>query len=117
MYTALKLLTLCKGLRGTPLNLFGYTRQRRSERRLIAEYEHTLQVLRESLSPGNHALAVEIAALPQQVRGFGDVKRANCERVKRQEKALLDRFLKREHTRDDEPGSDAFGGASELEHL
>ncbi len=114
---ALKLLARCKGLRGTLLDPFGYTRERRAERRLIGEYEHTLQGLRESLSPGNHALAVQIAALPQQIRGFGDVKRASYERVKHQEKALLDRFLKREHTRGDEPDGEAFGGASGLEHL
>jgi indolepyruvate ferredoxin oxidoreductase len=114
---ALKLLARCKGLRGTLFDPFGYTRERRAERRLIGEYEHTLQELRESLSPGNHALAVQIAALPQQIRGFGDVKRASCERVKRQEKALLDRFLKREHARVDEPDGEAFGGASGIEHL
>jgi indolepyruvate ferredoxin oxidoreductase len=114
---ALKLLARCKGLRGTLFDPFGYTRERRAERRLIGEYEHTLQGLRESLSPGNHALAVQIAALPQQIRGFGDVKRASYERVKHQEKALLDRFLKREHTRGDEPDGEAFGGASGLEHL
>lgn len=104
-------------LRGTLWDPFGYTRERRAERRRIVEYEHTLRVLRESLSPGNCALAVQIAALPQQIRGFGDVKRASCEHVKRQEKALLDRFLEREHTRTDEADGGEFGGAGEIVHL
>jgi indolepyruvate ferredoxin oxidoreductase len=114
---ALELLARCKGLRGTLLDPFSYTRERRAERRLIVEYEHTLRVPRESLSPGNHALAVQIATLPRQIRGFGDVKRVNCERVKRREKALRDRFLEREHTRTDEADGGDFGGAGEIERL
>jgi indolepyruvate ferredoxin oxidoreductase len=113
----LGVLARCKGLRGTVLDPFGYTRERRAERRLIVEYEQTLRVLRESLSPGNHALAVQIAALPQQIRGFGDVKQVSCERVKREEKALLDRFLKREHTGAEDVDGGGFGGASDIEHL
>jgi indolepyruvate ferredoxin oxidoreductase len=113
----LKLLTRCRGVRGTPLDPFGHTRERRAERRLIDEYEHTLRVLRNSLSPANHALAVQIAALPQQIRGFGDVKRASCERVKRQEKELLDRFLKREHARTDGPEGEEFDGTAGREPL
>jgi hypothetical protein len=104
-------------LRGTALDPFGYTRERRAERRRIVEYEHTLRVLRESLSPGNCALAVQIAALPQQIRGFGDVERASWERVKREETALLDRFLKREHAGAEEADGGDLGGASDIEHL
>ena len=113
----LGLLARCKALRGTVLDPFGYTRERRAERRLITEYEQTLRVLRESLSPGNCALAVQIAALPQQIRGFGDVKRASYERVKREEKALLDRFLKREHAGAQVADGGDLGGASDIEHL
>ena len=93
----MQVLARCKRLRGTPFDLFGYTQERRLERRLIAHFEQTLGVLRASLSPGNHALAVRIAELPQQIRGFGAVKEENAVRVAAQEKLLLDRFLKHEH--------------------
>lgn len=106
-----------KGLRVTLLDPFGYTRDRRAERRPIVEYEHTLRVLRASLGPGNCALAAQIAALPQQTRDFGDVERDSCERVTRQEKALLDHLLERERTGTDEADGGDFGGADEIEHL
>ncbi|HEY5658005.1 MAG TPA: DUF6537 domain-containing protein, partial [Myxococcota bacterium] len=117
IFPFLKLLARCKALRGTPFDPFGYTRERRAERERIAAYERTLHTLLASLSPGNHTLAVQIAALPQQIRGFGDVKRSSAERVAQEQKPLLDRFLKHEHARADEPEGQEFGGAADHEHL
>jgi indolepyruvate ferredoxin oxidoreductase len=97
MFWAMKALARCRGLRGTSFDLFGYTRERRLERRQIERFEQTLRVLLASLSPGNHDLAVRIAALPQEIRGFGVVKEENADRVETEERLLLDRFLKREH--------------------
>jgi indolepyruvate ferredoxin oxidoreductase len=111
LFPVLRVLAHCRFLRGTPLDPFGYTRERRIERQLIAEYEDTLQVLVASLSADNFDLAVQIASLPEEIRGFGEVKLASCERVKRQERQLLDRFLKREYPHADEPGD----GASDRE--
>ena len=74
MMSAFKLLARLKGLRGTPFDIFGYTDERRTERRLIAEYEATVEALLSGLSADNHALASEIAALPEGIRGFGHVK-------------------------------------------
>jgi indolepyruvate ferredoxin oxidoreductase len=65
-----KLLAWLRPLRGTVLDIFGYTQERRMERRLIAEYEATLRELSTTLSPDNHALAIEIASLPAKMRGF-----------------------------------------------
>jgi indolepyruvate ferredoxin oxidoreductase len=66
-----------KGLRGTPLDPFGYTRERKQERRLIADYEADLDRLVAELTPRRLPLAARIAAVPQQIRGFGHVKDAS----------------------------------------
>jgi indolepyruvate ferredoxin oxidoreductase len=84
-----KLLTWLRPLRGTALDIFGYTRERRMERRLIADYEATLGELSTSLGPDNHALAIEIASLPAKMRGFGHIKARNVESAKACEAELL----------------------------
>jgi indolepyruvate ferredoxin oxidoreductase len=84
-----KLLARLKGLRGTPLDLFGRTGERRSERALIAKYQQTVQELVAGLQPGNHALAVELAALPDRIRGFGHVKARNLAAVRPEWERLL----------------------------
>src|SRR6202044_2650468 len=84
-----RLLTWLRPLRGTALDIFGYTRERRMERRLIADYEALLGELSASLSPDNHALAVEIASLPAKIRGFGHIKARNVESAKACEAELL----------------------------
>jgi indolepyruvate ferredoxin oxidoreductase len=84
-----KLLAWLRPLRGTALDIFGYTQERRMERRLIANYEAILRELSTSLSPDNHALAVEIASLPAKMRGFGHIKARNVESAKACEAELL----------------------------
>jgi indolepyruvate ferredoxin oxidoreductase len=69
-----RVLRLGKRLRGTPLDPFGWSRHRRWERRQIAEYEATVAELLEGLTSENLPVAVEIAHLPEHVRGFDDVK-------------------------------------------
>ena len=96
MGRAFKLLARLRRLRGTPLDIFGYTAERRMERRLIAEYEATLRELAASLTPGNHALAVEIASLPGRIRGFGHVKAKNVEAAKACEAELLAHLRRKE---------------------
>lgn len=81
-----------KRLRGTPLDVFGRTAERRMERRLLAEYEAVLDELAGSLGGENHALAVEIAELPQRIRGFGHVKDASVAVAKAREAELLAAF-------------------------
>ena len=61
-------------------------------RRLIAEYEATVRALAASLTPDNHALAVEIAGLPEQMRGYGHIKEKNVARTKEREASLLAAF-------------------------
>ncbi|MGH8686117.1 MAG: indolepyruvate ferredoxin oxidoreductase family protein [Burkholderiales bacterium] len=87
MMGAFGLLAKLKGLRGTPLDIFGRTAERRMERALIADYEQSVGSLLRMLSRDNHALAVEIASLPESIRGFGHVKAKSVEtaRLKREE--------------------------------
>ncbi|MFQ5959411.1 MAG: indolepyruvate ferredoxin oxidoreductase family protein, partial [Alphaproteobacteria bacterium] len=89
MMTAFRLLARLKFLRGTRLDPFGYTRERRAERGLIAAYERVIEELLAGLAHDNHALAVEIAGVPEHIRGFGHVKRAHIEAAKARETALL----------------------------
>jgi indolepyruvate ferredoxin oxidoreductase len=74
MLTALKLLKRFKGLRGTRLDPFGYSAERRSERGLIGEYEQTVQSILASLDQQSLKPAVKYAAWPNLVRGFGPIK-------------------------------------------
>jgi indolepyruvate ferredoxin oxidoreductase len=63
-----------KALRFTPLDIFGYSAERRLERRLAQEFQHTLGKVAKGLSRENYAQALELAALPMTLRGFGHVK-------------------------------------------
>ena len=84
-----------KGLRGTALDLFGHTDERRTERALIREYEQTVERLLAELTPQNHALAVQIASLPEEIRGFGHIKKRNVEAARKKRHELLQRFSAR----------------------
>ncbi len=89
MMTAFRLLARMKGLRGTPFDVFANTAERKLERRLIVDYEATLEELVEGLNADNHALAVEIASLPETIRGFGHVKARNAAEAKAREAELM----------------------------
>jgi indolepyruvate ferredoxin oxidoreductase len=92
MAIAFRALARARVLRGSPLDIFGYTAERRMERRLIAEYEATVQSILEGLRADTLDLAVEIAGLPQKMRGFGHVKLANIDAAKRREAELIARY-------------------------
>jgi indolepyruvate ferredoxin oxidoreductase len=74
MMYVFRILAKFRGLRGTPFDPFGYTQERRDERALIRQYEDMIDRLLENLTPQNHALAVEIASIPEHIRGYGHVK-------------------------------------------
>ena len=92
IFHVFRMLAKLKNLRGTPLDVFGYSEERRTERRLIREYERTLETLLDGLNRSNHSIAVEIASLPEKIRGFGHVKQRNLEIAKQREAALLLEF-------------------------
>jgi indolepyruvate ferredoxin oxidoreductase len=74
VFGAFRMLAKLRGLRGTAFDIFGYTDERKTERRLIADYRNTLDELIVGLDHDNHALAVEIAEIPEHIRGYGHVK-------------------------------------------
>ena len=79
-----------KGLRGTVLDPFGHTEERRLERQLLRDYEALItQELLPALRADNLALALRLALVVQQVRGFGAVKLANLATARAQWQALL----------------------------
>ena len=92
MMHAFRVLARLKSLRGTAFDPFGYSQERRTERKLISDYELTLAELLEKLDPHNHHLAVGIAAIPEKIRGFGHVKEANI-KLAAAEKARLEAEL------------------------
>jgi indolepyruvate ferredoxin oxidoreductase len=89
MMPAFKLLAKMKVLRGTPLDIFGRSAERKMERKLIDEYEATVKTLLNSLTPDNHALAVEIASIPDAIRGYGHIKDKAIAEAKAKEATLL----------------------------
>ncbi|HOV58579.1 MAG TPA: indolepyruvate ferredoxin oxidoreductase family protein, partial [Rhodanobacteraceae bacterium] len=89
VFGAFKLLAKLRGLRGTALDVFGYTAERRMERQLIADYRASVDELLATLDHDNHALAVEIASVPEHIRGYGHVKHAHLETARAKWDELL----------------------------
>jgi indolepyruvate ferredoxin oxidoreductase len=87
-----KLLASMKRLRGTKLDIFAHSEDRQTERRLIAEYEAMVPELLIGLTPANHALAVALASVPDQIRGYGPVKAESVVTAKVKEAELLAKF-------------------------
>jgi indolepyruvate ferredoxin oxidoreductase len=92
MMSAFRVLAKLKRFRGTALDPFGKTAERRKERALIGEYETVVAELIGALAPHNHSLAVELAQIPEHIRGYGHVKDRHVVAAKRKEAELLARF-------------------------
>ncbi len=92
MMRVFEVLARMRRLRGTGFDPFGYTRERRRERRLIGRYEEVVSSLLDALDHANHAVAVEIASLPERIRGFGHIKARSIDEAERRETELLERF-------------------------
>jgi len=95
MWSAFKLLAKLKGLRGGAFDVFGYTAERKMERGLIAEYRAMVEGLLPALDAMSHATAVELAALPEQIRGFGHVKEKAVAEYRVRKAELLSGNVKR----------------------
>jgi indolepyruvate ferredoxin oxidoreductase len=92
MLPILKLLQRGKCLRGTSFDLFGYTQHRREERSLIREYESAIEQVLGALTPATHRIAVEIAKIPEQIRGYDIVKELSIGRARARQRELLTSF-------------------------
>ena len=92
MLVAFRLLAKLKGLRGTWMDVFGYTAERRGERALIGEYRETVLAMLGKLSRGSLEKAVEVAGVPEEIRGYGHVKEAALLRAQGVRVRLLNEF-------------------------
>jgi len=89
IFTAFKLLAKMKGLRGGAFDFFGKTEERKMERQLIVDYRKSLEELMAGLNHDNYVLAIQIAKVPEHIRGYGHVKEAHFVKAKAQWDDLL----------------------------
>ncbi|MFG5778525.1 indolepyruvate ferredoxin oxidoreductase family protein [Comamonas sp. J-3] len=92
MRKAFGLMASLKGLRGGALDIFGRTEERKMERALIQEYRACIEELLRGLNAGNLALAVEIASIPEDIRGYGHVKERHLVTARAKWQELLQRW-------------------------
>jgi indolepyruvate ferredoxin oxidoreductase len=96
IFSAMRVLAKFKFLRGTAFDVFGRTEERKMERALVTEYEALIKEVLAGLTPQKLALAVELANLPDSMRGFGHVKDNNVKAARIKWNALLARWRERE---------------------
>ncbi len=94
---AMRGLARLRWLRGTAFDPFGYNEERRTERRLIAEYTSLIEQHLATLDHDNVEQMTRLAALPDMIRGFGHVKKANIEQYHKQLRAILDEPAGKDH--------------------
>ncbi|HVW55954.1 MAG TPA: indolepyruvate ferredoxin oxidoreductase family protein [Rhizobiaceae bacterium] len=96
MMKLFRMLAGLKGLRGTALDIFGYTAERRMERQLLARYEADLTTVRSGLDARNIEAAVALLSVPSLIRGFGHVKAENAKTAEAERERLLARFRRKD---------------------
>ena len=89
MRKAFGVLAGLKGLRGTAFDPFGKTEERRTERALIGEYRASIDEILHSLNARNLSLAVDIARIPEDIRGYGHVKERHLHAARAKWQGLL----------------------------
>jgi indolepyruvate ferredoxin oxidoreductase len=92
MMPLFRVLARFKFLRGTAFDPFGYSTERRTERKLLEDYRALLREIAANLKPENHHVAVALAAIPEKIRGFGHVKQRHLTAAKAEEATLLEQF-------------------------
>ncbi|MDB6181572.1 indolepyruvate ferredoxin oxidoreductase family protein [Paracoccus fistulariae] len=92
MLTAFRALAAMKGLRGTPLDPFGYSAERRRERAMIRSYETDMAEVLAKVSDATMPIAIELAELPLGVRGYGPVKEEAMDQAAIRRAELLEQF-------------------------
>jgi indolepyruvate ferredoxin oxidoreductase len=96
MLTSFKWLAKLKGLRGTAFDIFGKTAERRMERALVADYLQSMEAVMHKLSlenaPAHLLLALEIAKIPESIKGFGHVKEKNTAAARLKWNLLIKQF-------------------------
>jgi indolepyruvate ferredoxin oxidoreductase len=92
MMPVFRVLAKMRRFRGSALDVFGRTTERKMERKLISDYETLIAEVLDKLTPQNYAIAVELASIPEHIRGYGHVKERHLREAKVREGALLARF-------------------------
>lgn len=92
MLSAFRLLSKMKGLRGTPLDVFGYSEERKKERALIEQYTADVNHVIKYLNKENLDAAIALLSVPDQIRGYGPVKDGNMEHAAKLREDLMDKF-------------------------
>ena len=90
--SAFSVIAKLKFLRGTALDIFGYSEERRIERSLPVDYRATISALLPQLSKDNLSKAVAIASIPEDIRGYGHVKERHLAAAHAKQNALLASF-------------------------
>jgi len=92
IFKAFGLMAKMKGLRGGFFDPFGRTAERKAERKLITDYEATIRTLIDGLDAETHDLAIQIASIPEVIRGYGHIKEANMARAAQKQADLMQLF-------------------------
>jgi indolepyruvate ferredoxin oxidoreductase len=92
MMKAFRVLAKMRRFRGGALDVFGYSAERKLERKLLADYEAMVDEILGKLAPHNHRIAVQLAAIPEHIRGYGHVKERHLKDAKARETVLLGEF-------------------------
>ena len=92
MMQAFKVLAWMKFLRGGAFDIFGRTEERRRERQMIGDYEALIDTVLDGLNASNHDVAVDLAAVPEHIRGYGHVKERHLEEAAKMQAELLQKF-------------------------
>lgn len=108
MLRALRVLARMRRLRGTVLDPFRHSADGRMHREILAAYEQDMEEVLRRLNPHNHAVAVELAALPEQIRGYGPVRERHLAHASQRRAELLSR-LRGEESLQPRPGHPARG--------
>jgi indolepyruvate ferredoxin oxidoreductase len=97
MLLVFRVLARLKGLRGTPLDIFGRTQERQTERALILEYRASMDEVLKGLTPANYVMALELARIPEQISGYGHVKQRRLAAVRLSWSELLVQWRQSDH--------------------
>ncbi len=81
VFTAFKVLAKLKGLRGTVWDVFGYSLERKTERKLIHTYFDVCEEVMTNLKPENYDVAIDLLKFPEMIKGYGPIKERNVERA------------------------------------
>src|SRR4029450_10921640 len=92
MMSVFKVLARLKFLRGTALDVFGHTAERRAERALIGEYEALVDEVLARLTSENRDVAIQLASLPEEIRGYGHIRERSLSTVRPKWESLLARL-------------------------